>query len=95
MRYGKLINGVFVPFVGRYIRHNGWIYSNPTEATLLKCGYKPLITAERPEEQEGYYISPNYAETDTEIIQSYDYIEMPEEPAEDEITETEVTSWKE
>lgn len=95
MQYGKSTNGVFEPFTGRYTHHNGWVYANPTEETLRELGYKPLKEAECPEEREGYYISAVYTETDTEIIQEYKYIELPEEPEEDEITETEVTSWKE
>lgn len=89
MQYGKLINGEFKPFTGRYIRHNGWVYTNPTAETLLKLGYKPLKEAERPDEQEGCYIDAVYTETDTEIIQEYRYIELQEETAEDEVTETE------
>lgn len=91
MKYGKLTNGVFEPFTGRYIRHNGRVYVNPKEATLIKLGYKPLTEAERPEEREGYYIAAVYTETDTEITQSYEYVELPEETAEDELTETEET----
>lgn len=90
MQYGKLTNGTFKPFTGRYIRHNGRVYSNPTEATLRALGYKPLTKAERPEEREGCYISAVYTETDTEIIQSYEYVEMPEET-----TETEEIIWRE
>ncbi|MGM9936894.1 MAG: hypothetical protein ACI38A_06080 [Candidatus Ornithomonoglobus sp.] len=89
MQYGKLINGVFEPFTGRYIRHNGRVYSNPTEATLTQLGYKPLTEAERPEEREGYYITAVYTANDTEIIQEYKYIEMPEEPAETEALRSE------
>ena len=82
MQYGKLINGVFEPFTGRYIRHNGRVYSNPTETTLRALGYKPLSESERPEDREGYYISAVYTETDTQIIQEYNYIELSEETAE-------------
>ena len=83
MQYGKLINGTFEPFTGHYIRHNGWIYTNPTEKTLMELGYKPLKESERPDEQEGYYIAAVYTETDTEIIQSYEYIEMQNEETEE------------
>ncbi len=76
MQYGKIINGAFEPFTGGYIRHDGRVYTNLSETTLIRLGYKPLIEAEQPEEQEGYYITPVYTETDTEIVQSYEYKEI-------------------
>lgn len=76
MQYGKLINGTFKPFTGRYIRCNGRIYTNPTGATLRQLGYKPLVTADMPEEQEGKYIVTVYTESETEIIQLYEYREI-------------------
>lgn len=87
MQYGKLTNGVFEPFTGSYIRHNGRIYVNPKEATLIKLGYKPLMEAEPIEECEEYYISEVYTETETDIVKSYEYIKMPNNAAEKEETE--------
>lgn len=90
MQYGKLINGAFEPFTGRYIRYNGRVYTNPSAATLIRLGYKPLNEAERPEEREGYYITSVYTETDAEIVRSYEYREIEtEEFMETEPTETE------
>lgn len=89
MQYGKLINGTYKPFDGRYIRHNGRVYTNPSEATLRQLGYKLLVTADVPEEHEGYYIATVYVETDTEIIQSYEYKEIETE----ESTESEESLW--
>lgn len=77
MQFGKLVNGEFKAFTGDYIRHNGRVYVNPTETTLRQLGYKPLTTAEYPEDREGYYITAVYTETDTEIVQSYEYVEIP------------------
>ena len=88
MIYGKLINGIFEPFKGGYIRYNGRVYTNPTETTLIELGYKPLIEADYPEYKEGYYIETVYTESDTEILQSHEYREIKTE----EFTETEVTS---
>ena len=76
MQYGKLIDGTFKPFTGRYIRYNGRIYTNPTGSTLRQLGYKPLVTAEVPGEQEGKYIVPVHTESETEVIQSYEYREV-------------------
>ncbi|MDO5399297.1 MAG: hypothetical protein Q4G33_15390 [bacterium] len=86
MQYGKLINGSFIPFTGKYIRANGRVYVNPKKDTLIKSGYKPLTVAEYPEEQEGFCISVVYLEADAEIIQSYEYIEIQDE---DEVAEEE------
>ena len=79
MQFGKLVNGEFKAFTGDYIRHNGCVYVNPTEMTLRQLGYKPLTISEYPEEREGYYITAVYTETGTEIVQSYEYVEIPAE----------------
>ncbi len=73
MMYGKLIDGLFVPFTEKYIRANGRVYVNPKTDTLLNLGYKPLVTSERPEEKEGFYIADVYSETETEILLSFEY----------------------
>ncbi len=85
MQYGKIVNGAFEPFSGGHIHYNGRVYTNLSETTLIRLGYKPLIEAEPPEEREGYYITPVYAETDSGIVQSYEYREI------EEITEMEGT----
>ena len=46
---------------------------------MRQLGYKPLTTAEYPEDREGYYITAVYTETDTAIVQSYEYVEIPAE----------------
>lgn len=67
----KLVNGRPEPFTGRYIKHNGMVYANPTDEQLTAAGYKPLITAEPPVEKEGYYIIDTYTETTDNIIQEW------------------------
>ena len=76
--YGKLIDGAFAPYTGGYIRHNGRVYTNVAEATLVELGYKPLIEAEYPEEREGYYPVSEYTEEDDAIQQSWRYEPEPE-----------------
>lgn len=72
----KLMNGQPVAFTGKYIRHNGRIYANPTAEQLQAAGYKPLIRAEPPEEKDGFYINVSYSETEDEIIQAYEYVKI-------------------
>ena len=72
----KLINGRPVPFEGRYIKRDGLVYANPTDEQLKADGYKPLTTAEPPEEREGYYSVDTYTETDTAIVQSWTVKEL-------------------
>lgn len=67
----KLVNSRPEPFTGRYIKHDGMVYANPTDEQLTAAGYKPLVTAEPPEAREGYYSVDTYTETDTAIVQTW------------------------
>ena len=75
----KLVNGRPEPFTGRYIKHDGMVYANPTDEQLTAAGYKPLITEEPPEAREGYYSVDTYTETDTAIVQTRTEYEVSEE----------------
>lgn len=75
----KLINNRPTPFDGRNIRHDGNIYANPTQEQLKAVGYKPLESAERPEDEDGYYWAEGYTETDTAIVQTWEKHEIIEE----------------
>jgi hypothetical protein len=83
MVYGKLTDGVFTPYTGRYVRANGRVYVNPKPETLARLGYKPLIETES-EERDGYYAEAVYTETDTEIVQAWEYKEINNETEETE-----------
>lgn len=67
----KLINNRPEAFTGRYIKHGGMVYANPTDTQLMTAGYKPLVTAEPPAEREGYYAVDTYTETDEAIVQTW------------------------
>ena len=67
----KLINNRPEAFTGRYIKRDGMVYANPTDEQLRADGYKPLVTAEPPEEREGYYAVDTYTETDEAIVQTW------------------------
>ena len=75
----KLINNYPQPFKGRYIRHNGNIYANPTDEQLKEVGYKPLITTECPEEIDGYVWVAKYTENEDNITQEWVKEEVNEE----------------
>lgn len=68
MSYAKLIDGVisYSPnpiFIGEH-----WV-GNPTPEMLIAEGYKPVIYTNPPETQPGYIATPDWAETETEIVQ--------------------------
>ena len=67
----KLINNNPQPFKGRYIRHNGRIYANPTDKQLKEVGYKPLITTEYPDDVDGYVWTAKYTESEDSITQEW------------------------
>ena len=67
----KLVNSRPEPFTGRYIKHGGMVYANPTDEQLMAAGYKPLVTAEPPEVTDTQYAVDAYTETDTAIVQTW------------------------
>lgn len=96
-----MANGVPEIFNDRYIinHEKNLVHSNPTEEQLRECGYKEYIKADNTlEEKEGFYITTVYTETDDQIIESYEYVEIADEPmAEDTVdsnlvTDTETTA---
>lgn len=58
------------------------IYTND-KSVLLQYGWKEVVNTET-EEREGFYPSAYYEETETEIIQKWEYIPIPEEPTLDD-----------
>ena len=89
MTFCKLINGNLIYAESRYIKHEGKIYTNPTEETYRSVGYKPLEFDDYPEMKQGFYIVKKYEETDDKITIHYDYAEIPkdEEDAISDMTE--------
>ena len=75
----KLINNNPQPFKGRFIRHNGRIYANPTDKQLKEVGYKPLITTEYPDDVDGYVWTAKYTESEDSITQEWVKEEVNEE----------------
>lgn len=67
------INGVVHPA-------GSWL-STDNEAAILELGYKPIIHTESPE-NEGYYYTEKWVETETAIVQEWEEHEQPNEATE-------------
>ncbi|MGN1202817.1 MAG: hypothetical protein ACI4RF_05930 [Eubacterium sp.] len=81
-----MVNGIPEIFNDRYIinHEKGLVHSNPTEEQLRDCGYKEYIKSENTlDEKEGFYITTVYTETDEQIIEDYEYVEIVDEPVDD------------
>ncbi len=86
-KYGKIICGALrVPqHYPCSIELDGQIIHNPTEEQLLAAGYLPIEETE-PEEREGKVAIATYKvnKAKTKIVQSWTYVDAPEEQADDE-----------
>lgn len=80
--YAKLIDGNLKRYKPPIKADGKDIYTNDKEI-LLQYGWKEVVNTE-PEEREGFYPSAYYEETETEIIQRWEYIPIPEEPESEE-----------
>lgn len=87
VKFGKIVCGtLIVPLLSPgYIVIDGKKVYNPTTEQLTAAGYLPIIETE-PEEIEGKTAEAYYelSEDGTEIIQQWNYIDVPEpelEPA--------------
>lgn len=89
MELYKLENGTLKKFNGGFVVLNNRIYTNPTEETIRKAGYKSVVYSDMPEyDEETQYLAEVYTEDDTTIYVEYEVkgIEIPEIPVE-EMTE--------
>jgi hypothetical protein len=79
------INDTTVQYAPKYVVIDGTVYTNPDASRLSEAGYKPLHADERPEEEEGYYISSVYEDTEEAVLQHWTKIPVvvPEEPTVD------------
>lgn len=81
MRYAKLIDG-YPSYAPNPIKHNGLWYGNPPPEIYLAEGYKPVTFTEPPETDIGYTAVEGWAETETEILQTWEIVEAEVDPAE-------------
>ena len=82
MELYRLENGMLKKFKGGFVVLNNRIYTNPTEDTVRKAGYKDAVFADEPEYDEAtQYLAEVYTEDDTTIYVRYEVkdIEIPKE----------------
>lgn len=80
MKYAKLINN-YPQYAPNPILHNGMIRYNPPGSVYEAEGYKPVSLTEPPETGIGYTAVDGWAETETEIIQTWEIMEAEVDPA--------------
>ena len=78
MKYAKLINSspVYAP---NPILHDGLWYGNPPSSVYEAEGYKPVQYTAPGEAPEGCYMAEVWTETETEIVQGWEAVELPPE----------------
>lgn len=82
MELYKLENGRLKKYNGGFVVLNNRIYTNPTEETVRKAGYKDLVYGDMPEyDAETQYLNEVYTEDETKIHVGYELknIEIMEE----------------
>lgn len=73
MELYKLENGMLKKFKGGFVVLDNRIYTNPTEDTVRKAGYKDVVYDTMPEyDEETQYLQEVYTEDDTTIYVSYE-----------------------
>lgn len=81
MELYKLESGTLKKYNGGFVVLNNRIYTNPTEETVRKVGYKDVVYDTMPEYDEAtQYLAEVYTEDDTTYYVSYEVkdIEIPE-----------------
>lgn len=78
MKFGKLDNGRLIRFRNPLRTDGKDIFTNDP-VLLLRYGWKEIVYTE-PEEREGFYPVRNWDETDTQIIETWTYEPIPDEP---------------
>lgn len=77
--YGKIENGR-IKFPPKHLKENGRYVANYDhhDEALRADGWLELVTSE-PEQREGFYPVEKYTEENGKIIQSWEYVESPED----------------
>jgi hypothetical protein len=73
MKYAKLDSKQLI-FASNVIQDADRIIVNPRVEKLLELGYKEYITSPFPEQKKWYSPVVNYVETETQILEQYDYV---------------------
>ena len=73
MKLYKLENDMLIKYHGGFVVLNNRIYTNPTEETIRKAGYKNVVYSDMPEyDIETQYLVEAYTEDDTTIQVGYE-----------------------
>lgn len=73
MKLYKLENDTLKEYHGGFVVLNNRIYTNPTEETVRKAGYKDIVYGDMPEyDEETQYLAEVYTEDDTTIYVGYE-----------------------
>ncbi len=73
-------HGMLKKFKRGFVVLNNRIYTNPTEETVRKAGYKDIVYNEKPEYDETTQcLAEIYTEDDTTIYVGYEVKEIPKE----------------
>lgn len=78
LKYGKLVDGNFTYAPDKVVLDHREIY-NPSEDTLLKLDYLPLVD-ERPTKEGCYYVATGWQEIDGQLVRQYEEKETPKQP---------------
>ena len=73
------VNETYIKKPTNPLKVDGVSYSNPTNETLLSLGYLPLEELAKPEDKEGYWVSPKYIKTVDKIVNEWQYVEVSED----------------
>lgn len=86
IKYAKLENG-YPHYAPNPIRVDGNYVGNPPGDVYLAEGYKPVRHTEPGETPDGYFWAETWTETDSEIVQGWEAVELPDEVGADEAME--------
>ena len=77
MELYRLEYGMLKKFKGGFVVLDNRIYTNPTEDTVRKAGYKDVVYGEMPNYDEAtQYLAEVYTENETAIHVSYEVKEI-------------------
>lgn len=76
-RYAKLKESGQIEYAPNPIEIDGKKVANPKPERLIALGYKKIITSTPSMPPEGYYMTPSWEETESEIRQVWSPVELP------------------
>ena len=88
MKYYRYISETQIEeYTKKYVVVDNKQISHPSAETLLKAGIKPLVVEDMPELTDMQYAEPYYVDGETEIVQKWRIVDIPDEVIDDETTD--------